>query len=63
MNNIQFLTSSLQQGMNISINLADLPDETTRMALCVLAAGPMLFVFPFFQRYFIRGLTIGSVKG
>ena len=63
MNNIQFLTTAMQQGMNVSINLADLPDETARMALCVLAAGPMLFVFPFFQRYFIRGLTIGSVKG
>jgi putative aldouronate transport system permease protein len=62
MNNIQFLSSSMQTG-NIRINLADLPGETARMALCVLAAGPMLFIFPFFQRYFIRGLTLGSVKG
>ena len=62
MNNIQFLTSSIQMA-NITINLADLPNETARMALCVLAAGPMLLVFPFFQKYFVRGLTIGSVKG
>ena len=40
-----------------------LPNENLRMALCVVAAGPMLFVFPFFQKYFTRGITVGSVKG
>lgn len=62
MNNIQFLSSSMQAG-NISIDISNLPGETARMALCVLAAGPMLFVFPFFQRHFVRGLTVGAVKG
>jgi putative aldouronate transport system permease protein len=33
------------------------------MAMTVLAAGPMLFVFPFFQKYFVKGLTLGSLKG
>ena len=61
MNNIQFLTSSMQTG-NISINIANLPSETARMALCLLAAGPMLIIFPFFQKYFVKGLTVGSVK-
>ncbi|MBQ4321508.1 MAG: carbohydrate ABC transporter permease [Oscillospiraceae bacterium] len=40
-----------------------IPTTTVRMAMCVLAAGPMLVVFPFFQKYFVRGLTVGSVKG
>ena len=40
-----------------------MPTETVRFALAVVAAGPLLFVFPFFQKYFARGLTIGSVKG
>ncbi len=40
-----------------------IPTTTVRMAMCVLAAGPMLIVFPFFQKYFVRGLTVGSVKG
>lgn len=61
MNNIQFLTSSMQAG-NININMAGLPSETARMALCLLAAGPMLVIFPFFQKYFVKGLTVGSVK-
>ena len=41
----------------------EVPVLSARMAMCVLAAGPMLVVFPFFQKYFVRGLTVGSVKG
>ncbi|BBI32711.1 carbohydrate ABC transporter permease [Cohnella abietis] len=62
MNNIQFLSTSLQTG-NISIDLSQMPNETARMAIAILAAGPILFVFPFFQKYFVKGLTVGAVKG
>lgn len=62
MNNIQYLSTSMQAG-NISIDIASLPSETARMALCILAAGPMLVVFPFFQKYFVKGLIVGAVKG
>ena len=41
----------------------DVPTETVRFAMAIVAAGPMLFVFPFFQKYFAEGLTIGGVKG
>ena len=40
-----------------------LPGENLRMALCVIAAGPMLIVFPFFQKYFSKGIVVGGVKG
>ena len=40
-----------------------LPTLNSRMAMCVVAAGPILVVFPFFQKYFVKGLTVGSVKG
>lgn len=40
-----------------------LPTESMRYAMAILAAGPMLIVFPFFQKYFVKGLTVGSVKG
>ncbi len=46
-----------------NLRIVDIPSETLRMAMVVVAAGPMLIVFPFFQKYFVRGLTIGSVKG
>jgi putative aldouronate transport system permease protein len=49
--------------MGGGIDFSELPTETTRMAMAVLAAGPMMLIFPFFQRYFARGLQVGSVKG
>ena len=40
-----------------------MPSETLKYATAVLAAGPMMVVFPFFQKYFAKGLVVGSVKG
>ena len=40
-----------------------LPSETMRMAIVVIIVVPIMFSYPFFQKYFISGLTIGSVKG
>jgi putative aldouronate transport system permease protein len=62
MNNITFLTSSSNQ-MPPGLSNAVIPSESARMAMAILAAGPMLAVFPFFQQYFVRGLTVGAVKG
>jgi len=42
--------------------LQSLPQDTSRMAMVVLATGPIVFAYPFFQRYFIQGLTVGAVK-
>lgn len=39
------------------------PTESLRYAMAVVAGGPMLVVFPFFQKYFSKGMTIGAVKG
>lgn len=58
---LELTRSAARSGMNISI--ADMPTESMRMAMCMVAAGPMLVVFPFFQKYFVKGLTVGSVKG
>lgn len=44
-------------------NTSALPSESLKFAMCVIAAGPMLAIFPFFQKYFAKGLTIGAVKG
>ena len=57
----EFLKQNAQQMPGV--DLKSLPSETYRMAMCILAAGPMLFAYPFFQKYFVRGLTIGGVKG
>jgi putative aldouronate transport system permease protein len=62
MANITFLTSQMTSTA-VTIDISTFPNESARMAMCVLAAGPMLFIFPFFQKYFVRGLTAGSLKG
>lgn len=43
--------------------MADLPGENLRMALLVVCIGPMMLVFPFFQKYFSKGMTVGGIKG
>ena len=43
--------------------LLDLPNESAKMALTVLSMTPVLLFYPYFQKYFIKGLTLGAVKG
>lgn len=43
--------------------LRTLPDENLRMACTIVVILPILFAYPFFQRYFVQGLTMGSIKG
>ena len=45
------------------VTLTDLPGETLKMATAVLATGPIILAYPFVQKYFVTGLTIGAVKG
>ena len=58
--NIQFLANS---DLAMSSQGAALPTETMRMAIVVITVVPIMFSYPFFQKYFISGLTIGAVKG
>ena len=39
------------------------PIETVKFGMAVLVAGPMMMVFPFFQKYFVKGISVGAVKG
>jgi putative aldouronate transport system permease protein len=55
--NIDFLASNPQ-----TVGIA-IPVQTTRMAMAVLAVAPVTVAFLFFQRYFIRGITLGGLKG
>lgn len=61
--NIEILTSG-----NISSEAAyalasQIPKESTRMAMLFTVLGPIMIAYPFFQKYFIKGLTLGAVKG
>ena len=69
---LQYLLQKIMEDINIlkenmqllpGGSFADIPAETVRMAMAIIVAGPALVVFPFFQKYFVKGLTVGSVKG
>ncbi|MEG6614031.1 carbohydrate ABC transporter permease [Pseudoclostridium thermosuccinogenes] len=60
--NIQNLIRNAQY-MMAGESLANIPSETVRMAIVVVVVLPITMSYPFFQKYFISGLTIGSVKG
>jgi len=59
-NTVASLKNSIA-GSNVVIS--DLPAETLKMATAVLATGPIIFAYPFVQKYFVAGLTVGAVKG
>nr|WP_138755210.1 carbohydrate ABC transporter permease [Paenibacillus sinopodophylli] len=62
--NAQFIQSNAS-----SMNMSDIsagakiPMETIRMAMAVIGVVPLLCAYPFFQKYFVKGLVIGAVKG
>lgn len=58
---IQFLQSAQSSQMQSSQGL--LPSETVKMATTIVTIGPIILVYPFLQKYFIKGILIGAVKG
>ena len=62
MMNIQTLLDAMQYAPSM-VDITDLPGENLRMAMLVVAIGPMMLFFPFFQKYFTKGMTVGAVKG
>ena len=52
-----------QISSQVGIDVKDLPSVGIRMALAVIGVLPVLIMYPFFQKSFIKGITIGSVKG
>ncbi|WP_438445452.1 carbohydrate ABC transporter permease [Gorillibacterium sp. sgz5001074] len=46
-----------------SVNVQTVPKETFKLAMTVVAIGPIILAYPFVQRFFVQGITIGAVKG
>lgn len=60
--NIQYL-SSMAGNTNVAGEiLRRLPSRTAQMAMCIISIGPIILAYPFFQKYFVKGITIGSLK-
>jgi putative aldouronate transport system permease protein len=54
--------SSLQSGA-VDLGAENLISETIKYAVIVVAAAPILCVYPFIQKYFVKGVMVGSIKG
>ena len=55
---LEYLTQEERDKM-----MAEMPSDGFRMALTVMVAMPLVIAYPFFQKYFAKGLTVGAVKG
>lgn len=54
--------SAMMSEKGLVDSVASLPGETMKLATAIIATGPVLLFYPFVQRYFVGGLTIGGVK-
>ena len=60
--NAQYLAQSMDASM-VATDSANVPSLTLRMAVAVVGMLPMIALYPFFQKYYMKGLTVGAVKG
>lgn len=72
---LQLLLVNIQNSIDMLLNNANIPaaaraamgdtipQNSAKMATVLVVVGPIIIVYPFFQKYFVKGLTVGSVKG
>ena len=61
--NIQFLNQGLSSTPNLDAGLISMPSVSVRMAIAVVGVMPILLIYPFVQKNFVKGITLGGVKG
>lgn len=61
--NIQFLQTMSQQSSEVQAMLASVPGDGVKMAMVVITTGPIILLYPFVQKYFMKGIMVGAVKG
>ena len=61
--NIEMMANNPSMGVTLKQYMNSMPKEGARMAMAMLIIVPIACTYPFFQRYFISGLTVGAVKG
>ncbi len=60
--NLQFL-QTMESSAQVQMLMASIPSDSVRMALVIITTGPILLLYPFVQRYFVKGIMVGAVKG
>lgn len=59
---VQFLKTNVSQAAS-AIDTSSMPSAGIRMAIAVIGVLPVLVIYPFFQKYFVKGIVVGGVKG
>lgn len=60
MSNIQYLAANPSSSVASHIIL---PAQTIKMAITCIAIGPIILIYPFIQKHFVKGVTVGALKG
>jgi len=66
---MQYVLHSILSSVNVAANIVnqvpslEMPKESLKVAMTVISTGPILFLYPFVQKYFVKGITLGAVKG
>ena len=63
MRNLEYIANNPTAGVSLQQYRNSMPSESVRMAIAIVIVIPIACAYPFFQKYFISGLTIGAVKG
>lgn len=63
MRSLEYMANNPAAGVSLQQYKAQMPSESVRMAIAIVIVIPIACAYPFFQKYFISGLTIGAVKG
>ena len=61
--NMEMMAKNPSLGVTLQQYMNNMPKEGARMAMAIIIIVPIACTYPFFQRYFISGLTVGAVKG
>ena len=62
LNSVEFLKNATSD-MAASLTNISFPSESLKLAMTVIATGPIICLYPFLQKYFVKGITIGAIKG
>lgn len=66
---LQYVLYNILSSVNAAANMIsqlpsiDMPKESLKLAMTVISTGPIIFLYPFVQKYFVKGITLGAVKG
>ncbi len=61
--NIEMMANNPSMGLTMQEYMRDIPKDGARMAMAIIIVVPIACTYPFFQKYFIKGITVGAVKG